>query len=344
MSSTAHPAQSHSRDAAIAAILEAIDQIRHAGERPAALGPPRLKVEQRIARDPSRQQAGAAIRSQRSSPRALAYWSFIGLLAVICIWVASFVWQSVDGNAPVARWTAERAPISPVSTEKKQELAGKTVQSNDEAKTIAPVQPSPPAEAAPQREAPPTAAMSPELMQWMQTIVRELANLEHGIEELRANQAQLARDNAEHVREMQDQTARHDAQLIETLKAAQSQMIRDSVNTFEQLRTNQAKLARDNAEHVKEMQDQAARHDAQLIETLREAQSQMIRDSMNTFEQLRTNQEQVAIIGEKIKTIQEQMDRFVASEQQPHHKSLVSPQPPIVAPTRKPVSPPPARL
>jgi hypothetical protein len=121
-------------------------------------------------------------------------------------------------------------------------------------------------------------------------------------------------------------------------------MIRDSVNTFEQLRTNQAKLARDNAEHVKEMQDQAARHDAQLIETLREAQSQMIRDSMNTFEQLRTNQEQVAIIGEKIKTIQEQMDHFVASEQQPHHKSLVSPQPPIVAPTRKPVSPPPARL
>jgi uncharacterized phage infection (PIP) family protein YhgE len=203
------------------------------------------------------------------------------------------VWQSADGNAPAAPGTAEGVSISPAPTAKKQELAGETVQSIDTAKTITAEQPSPVAEAAPQREAPTIAPTSPELMQWIQTIVRELAKLEHGIEQLKADQAQLARDNAEHLKVLQDQTARHDAALIETLKAAQSQMIRDS---------------------------------------------------MNTAEQLRTGQQQVTIIGEKIKAIQEQLDHLVASEPQPRPKTLVSPQPPIVTPTRKPVSPAPARL
>lgn len=293
MSTTAHPAQSHSRDVALAAIAEAIEQLRHGGERPAPVEPPAFKVEQRTVRDPSRQQARAAIRSPRSLLRALAYGCFIGLLAGICIWIASFVWQSADGDAPAAPWTAERVSASPAPAEKKQELAEETVQSIDTAKSITPAQSSAVAEAAPQREAPTIAPTSPELMQWIQTMVRELANLEHGIEQLKADQTQLARDNAEHLKEIQDQTARHDAALIETLKAAQSQMIRDS---------------------------------------------------MNTAEQLRTNQQQVAIIGEKIKAIQEQMDHLVASGPQPRPKTLVSPQPPTVAPTRKPVSPAPARL
>jgi hypothetical protein len=289
MSITADPAQSHSRDVAIAAIAEAIEQVGHADDRPAPADPPLFEGEQGTAQDPFR-PPGPPIGSPRSPLRTLAYWSLIGLLATICIWIASFVWQSADGYAPAIQWMAERLSISPAPAEKKPELAGQTVQSSDETKTITFVsQPPPKAE----REASPVAPMSPELMQWIQTIVRELANLEHGIEQLKADQAQLARDTAEHLKEMQDQTARHNADLIETLKAEQSQMIRDS---------------------------------------------------MNTGQQLKASQEQVAIIGEKIKAIQEQLDRLVASDQQPRPKTLAPPQRPIVAPTPKPVLPPAAHL
>jgi hypothetical protein len=175
---------------------------------------------------------------------------------------------------------AERLSISPAPVEKRPELAGHSVQSSDETKTITLAsQPSPKAEAAPQREASAVAPMSPELMQWIQTIVRELANLEHGIEQLKADQAQLARDTTEHLKEMQDQSARHNANLIETLKAEQSQMIRDSMNT-----------------------------------------------------------------GQQLKASQEQLDRLVTSDQQLRPKTLAPPQRPIVAPTPKPVLPPPAHL
>ena len=294
MSITADPAQSHSRDVAIAAIAEAIEQVGHAGERPVPADPPLFEGEQGTAQDPFRPQAAPPIGSPRSPLRTLAYWSLIGLLAIVCIWTASFVWQSADGYAPAIQWMAERLSISPAPAEKRPELAGHSVQSSDETKTItlAP-QPSPKAEAAPQREASAVAPMSPELMQWIQTIVRELANLEHGIEQLKADQAQLARDTAEHLKEMQDQSARHNANLIETLKAEQSQMIRDS---------------------------------------------------MNTGQQLKASQEQVAIIGEKIKAMQEQLDRLVTSDQQLRPKTLAPPQRPIVAPTPKPVLPPPAHL
>jgi hypothetical protein len=52
----------------------------------------------------------------------------------------------------------------------------------------------------------------------------------------------------------------------------------------------------------------------------------------------------VAIIGEKIKAMQEQLDRLVTSDQQLRPKTLAPPQRPIVAPTPKPVLPPPAHL
>jgi hypothetical protein len=260
-------------------------------------GPYRLAPIRRRTRYCARSLQAASSPSDRQSAVAASnagVLELIGLLAIVCIWTASFVWQSADGYAPAIQWMAERLSISPAPAEKRPELAGHSVQSSDETKTITLAsQPSPKTEAAPQREASAVAPMSPQLMQWIQTMVRELANLEHGIEQLKADQAQLARDTAEHLKEMQDQSARHNASLIETLKAEQSQMIRDS---------------------------------------------------MNTGQQLKASQEQVAIIGEKIKAMQEQLDRLVTSDQQLRPKTLAPPQRPIVAPTPKPVLPPPAHL
>jgi hypothetical protein len=93
----------------------------------------------------------------------------------------------------------------------------------------------------------PTAApIAPELAQWGQTIARELANLEQGIEQLKAREAQLARDNADlagHLKETQDEMAQHDAELAEGLKAAQDEMVRENRNLTEQLKASRDQIA-----------------------------------------------------------------------------------------------------
>ena len=75
--------------------------------------------------------------------------------------------------------------------------------------------------------------MPPELTQRLQTIARDLANLEQGIEQLKNSQEQLTRDNAT---------------VAEQLKAALSQLTRDNAAaTIEQLNASQEQTARPRA-------------------------------------------------------------------------------------------------
>ena len=87
----------------------------------------------------------------------------------------------------------------------------------------------------PQRAGPITASSAPELTQWLKTVATELANLA----QLKTNQAQRARDNAElagHPKKTQEQVARHDAEFAEGLKeTAQEKLARNNLNTDEQL-------------------------------------------------------------------------------------------------------------
>jgi hypothetical protein len=72
-------------------------------------------------------------------------------------------------------------------------------------------QPAPPAQTAPQDVAPTAAQVPPELAQLLQTIMRDLANVEQEIEQLKTSQAQMAGDNAkvaEQVKASQEQMAR----------------------------------------------------------------------------------------------------------------------------------------
>jgi hypothetical protein len=75
----------------------------------------------------------------------------------------------------------------------------------------APPQPAAPARAAPEDAAPAAAAPPAESAQLLQTMARELASLGQGIEQLKAGQEQMVRDNAkmaEQLRASQEQMAR----------------------------------------------------------------------------------------------------------------------------------------
>jgi gas vesicle protein len=106
----------------------------------------------------------------------------------------------------------------------------------------APSQPAPLAQTAP-----PAAALSPELTQLQQSIARDFAAVGQRIEQLKASQEQMARDNAnvaEQLKASQEQTVRVIAQVSEQFKASQEQMARDNANVAEQLKASQEQLAR----------------------------------------------------------------------------------------------------
>jgi Skp family chaperone for outer membrane proteins len=95
--------------------------------------------------------------------------------------------------------------------------------------------------------APPAAALSSELTQLHQSIARDFAAVGQAIEQLKASQEQMARDNAnlaEQLKASQEQTVRVIAQVSEQFKASQEQMARDNANVAEQLKASQEQLAR----------------------------------------------------------------------------------------------------
>ena len=138
----------------------------------------------------------------------------IGLLLAACIFVAAFALHSSYGDAVrpiVARWAL--VPTSSQLLEKpglSAQPSPARVQAGRAAEPIPP-QPTPSAQTAPQDIAPTTAPVSPEVAQLLQTIVRDLANLEQRIDQLKTGQDQMASDNAK---------------AVEQLKASQEQMAR----------------------------------------------------------------------------------------------------------------------
>ena len=222
MSITTKPREGEPDDAKLAELTQVLEQIARATPAPERQEEPAFKRE---TGQPSERPMLAAILGRLSLPGALSSWSLIGLLAVVCIGVFVFAGPSSDGPAAKAI-SASSVEAARADAEGQQPLV--------QAQTAA------------QGAGPTTAPIAPELTQWDQTIVRELANLEQGIEQLKTSQAQLARDNADLVdrlKETQEQMARHDAELAEGLKAAQEEMVRNNLNTTEQLKASQDQIA-----------------------------------------------------------------------------------------------------
>src|SRR3984957_4411258 len=131
----------------------------------------------------------------------------IGFLLALCIGIASFVWQSPYGDEArqrVASWMPQFALTLPQFVQtlfqprENPELAAQPPPPADQAvaAATAAAQPAPPQPAAPAQTAPEAAGLSPESRQLLQSIARELATVEQGIEQLKASQEQLGPDNA----------------------------------------------------------------------------------------------------------------------------------------------------
>ena len=125
----------------------------------------------------------------QSPPRRPARGAFVGLPLAACIVVAGLVLYSSYGSGAkllVARW----APQPALST---VQVA---------AAEAAPPQATLLAQTAPQDAAPTATPALPDPTQLLQKMARDLANLERSIEQLKANQQQMAVDNSKAIGEL----------------------------------------------------------------------------------------------------------------------------------------------
>ena len=206
-------------------LVHAHDQIARADEQLARLNEQLSKLEHDAAYHPS---AVAGNRPPRGRP---ALRGFIGLLLAVCIFVGAFVSQSSYGDAAkliFAQWAQQPILTSSLPMGKPEVPA----QPNPSAVQVAaatPVlpPPTPSAQTAPQDAATTAVPISSELAQLLQTMARDLENVKQGVEQLKANQEQTARENAK---------------ATEQFKASQEQMTRLIAKASEHNRVSEQNL------------------------------------------------------------------------------------------------------
>jgi hypothetical protein len=184
-------------------LAHAYEQITRADEQIARADEQLSKHE--AAGDPNHRQTRmdklrAAVPGNRPSLGGRAVRRFTGLMLAAGICVAAIVWQSSYGDAVkqiVARWapqliaTTLRPLENPGLPTRPSPLAVQAVA----AETAAP-QPAPLAQTVPEDVVTTVAALSPESTQLLESMARDLATVGQRIEQLKANQEQMARDNA----------------------------------------------------------------------------------------------------------------------------------------------------
>ena len=235
MDSTPKPKTAEPNDVVVALaderLAHAYGHIVRADEQLARVNEQLSKLEHDAPRHPS------AVPGRRTSRVRPALRGLIGLLLAACILLAAaFVSQSSYGDAAklmIGRWAPQLlAPTSSLTPEN----SGPPAQPNSPAVQVAaatPVlpPPTPPAQTASQDVAPAAAPIPPELAQLLQTMARDLANVQQGVEQLKANQEQAARENA---------TA------TEQLKASQEEMTRLIAKASEQNKASENKVSEQN--------------------------------------------------------------------------------------------------
>ncbi|KRR23591.1 hypothetical protein [Bradyrhizobium retamae] len=215
MNSTPTPKETEPQDALNARaderLVQAHEQIKRADEQLALLTEQLEKMERDTAHPPSSRPAPQSP-EKRPALRTLA-----ALPLAACIIVAALVLQSSysGGAKQVVAWWAPQPVSTPSLPPEDPPSPAQPAPSTVEvaAAEAAPPQASPPqvsppqastlAQAAPPQDAsPPTTAAPPEQTQLLQTIARDLANLERTIEQLKANQQQMASDNSKAITEL----------------------------------------------------------------------------------------------------------------------------------------------
>ena len=221
MNSTPTPKAIEPHNALIASadeqLAHAYEQIVGADEELARLSEQLAKMERDAARPPS---AGPG---PQSPPRRPALRALVGLPLAACIVIAALVLQSSYGGGAklvVARW-APQLVSAPSLPPENAPLPAQPAPSIVEvaAAEAAPPQATPLAQTAPQDAAPTATAALADHTQLLQTMARDLANVERNIEQLKANQQQMASDNSK---------------VIGELKASQEEMKRALAKVSEQ--------------------------------------------------------------------------------------------------------------
>ena len=189
-------------------VARADEELAHAHEQITRAAEEIARAEQQL----SKLDAAAGNQGLFDRP---AVRGLTGLLLAACIGVAAIAWQSSYGDVAkeiIDRWAPQRV----VTTSPSLETLGLAVQPNPPAvqaaaaKTVPP-QPALLAQSVPEDVAPTAAAVPTELRQLLQSMARDLATLGQGIEQLKAGQEQMARDNAntaEQLRASREQMAR----------------------------------------------------------------------------------------------------------------------------------------
>jgi uncharacterized membrane protein YccC len=203
MNSTPTPKAVEPDDALIARaderLAHAYEQIARADEQLGRLTEQLTKMERDAARPP------AAEPDPQRSPWRLALRASVGLL-LACIIVAALVLQSSYGGRAkliVTRWAPHFASTS-LSPSENPPLPAQPDPSTVEvaAAGTAPPQATPLVQTAPQDAAPIATPALPDQTQLLQGMARALANVERDIEQLKANQQQIASDNSKAIEEL----------------------------------------------------------------------------------------------------------------------------------------------
>jgi hypothetical protein len=203
-------------------VARADQELAHAYEQITRADEEIARAEERLSKL-ERDAARPAVLGKRRSLAGQAVRGFTGLMLTACIGAAAIVWQSSYGDAArqiIARWAPQLVATSSLPLENPglpAQPSPPTVQAATP--NAAPPQPAPLAQTAPEGVAPAAAALSPELAQLLQSMARDLATVGQGIEQLKASQEQMARDNAN---------------AVEQLKAGQEQMARVIAKASEQ--------------------------------------------------------------------------------------------------------------
>jgi hypothetical protein len=209
MNSTSSPKSTEPLDASVGRaderLLHAHEQITRASEQLARLDEQVARMERDAARPPP---AGPGPQSPPGKPviRAL-----VGLPLAACILVAALVLYGGGAKLVVARWAPQ--PVStpslppenpPLPAQPTPSIVQQPPPSIVQvaAAEAAPPQAAPQTQTAPQDAAPTTTAALPDQTQLLQSMVRDLANLERTIEQLKANQQQIASDNSKAIAEL----------------------------------------------------------------------------------------------------------------------------------------------
>jgi hypothetical protein len=219
MDTALNPKQTEPRHVLVARadeeLTHAYEQITRADEQIASAEKQLSKLERDAAR--------SAVPGKRPSLGGQAVRGFTGLMLTACICAAAIVWQSSYGDAAkliIARRAVQLVPTASLPLENPglpPQPSPPAVEAAAANTAPPPPQPAPLAQTAPEDVAPIAAAPSPELTQLLQSMARDLATLGQGIEELKAGQQQMARDNtnaADQLKASQEQMAEQMAQLI----------------------------------------------------------------------------------------------------------------------------------